>query len=305
MPLDVAAPIVGPFPSGASAITISTAARLGLSTGFVGIVGKDFFGEMVLRRMRSDGVDLTHVEIVDSMMTGIAFVMYNGDGSRKYNYVIDYSKADLGVERLDPQGFEKAKWIHTNGTMLGDKSIWKEYGRRIIERTLEGGGSLSFDSNFRPELMDMGACRRLYEPFIRMSRHFMPSEEEILAYFDTESLAGAIDAALAMGPEIVCVKCGSKGCVVASASEGPLAIPGFSVDCADPTGAGDSFNAGFIFARERGLSLHDSAVLANAVGAFAVSKLGPMEGCPYPEQLKPMLAGEGLTGVWEKAFGGA
>lgn len=302
IPLDRAAPIIGPFPSGASAITISTAARLGLSTGFIGIVGKDFFGESVLKRMKSDGVDLRHVEIINTLTTGIAFVMYNSNGSRKYNYVMDYSRINLDTERLKPENIGKTKWIHTNGTMLGDKSIWKIYGRKVIEHTLENGGSLSFDPNFRPELMDIKACRILYEPLIKMSRHFMPSEEEILVYFETKSILEAIDKALKLGPEIVCVKCGEKGCIVASREEGPIVVPGFSVNCIDPTGAGDSFNAGFIFAREKGLSLRESAVFANAVGAYAVSKFGPMEGSPYPNQLKGFFEGRDISTIWDKVY---
>mgnify|MGYP000147741925 CR=1 FL=1 len=288
-PLDSIAPFIGPYPSGASAITISTAARLGMKTGFVGIVGNDLFGRSVTNRMSSDGVNLDYLETIDGLQTGIAFVMYRSDGGREFNYILDYSRVSLATPRLDVDSLPRTKWIHIHGTMLGEKSIWRKYGFDAIEKVLADGGRLSFDSNFRPELMDMKRCRADFIPIIQRATYFMPSEEEILALFDTADLTSAMKQALDLGPEIVCVKRAEKGCVVVSKSEGPHPIPPFVVDSIDPTGAGDSFDAAFIWARERGLDISRSARFANAVGAFAVTRRGPMEGSPFPHELIEMF----------------
>ncbi|QQO10772.1 carbohydrate kinase family protein [Breznakiella homolactica] len=305
MPLDEIYPIMGPYPSGASAITISTAARLGLNAAFIGVSGDDFFGRNVAyRRMQDDGVNLDHVLITDKIATGIAFVMYRSDGSRMFNYVSDYSAVTFdGVPEFELPGLPKSKWIHINGTLLGEKSIWKEYGVQVIDHILAGGGSLSFDTNFRPELMSLETAKSQYGSFIKKARHFMPSEEEALVYFETDSVEKAIERGLEMGPEVVCIKQGSKGCTVASRAEGPYQVPTFDgVKPVDPTGAGDSFNAAFICAREKGLTLRDSAVFANAVGSFAVSKHGPMQGSPTIDELRELMEEYGALEVWEKAY---
>lgn len=74
----------GPFPSGAPAIFIDTAARLGCSTAIIGGVGKDDFGKNILDRLRKDGVDCSHVLESTERSTGVAFVTYYSDGSRKF-----------------------------------------------------------------------------------------------------------------------------------------------------------------------------------------------------------------------------
>jgi sugar/nucleoside kinase (ribokinase family) len=231
--------------------------------------------------------------------------MYRKDGSRMFNYITDYSKVIFdGIKEFELSGLPSSKWIHINGTLLGEKSIWKKYGAQVIDHVLSQGGSLSFDTNFRPELMKLEAAKSQYGDFIRKSRHFMPSEEEVLAYFEINSVEKAAEKSLSMGPEIVCIKQGNKGCTVASKNEGPYQIPTFNdIQVLDPTGAGDSFNAGFICAREKGLSLKDSAIFANAVGSFAVSKHGPMEGSPRIEELRTLMKTHGVLDIWEQAYG--
>ncbi|MEM1832023.1 MAG: PfkB family carbohydrate kinase, partial [Desulfurococcaceae archaeon] len=63
---------LGPYPSGAPAITIDCCARLGLKCGFIGVVGADDFGLMLIERLRSDGVDVSRIRIDEKSVTGIA-----------------------------------------------------------------------------------------------------------------------------------------------------------------------------------------------------------------------------------------
>jgi sugar/nucleoside kinase (ribokinase family) len=305
MPLDKIYPIIGPYPSGASAITISTAARLGLKTAFVGVCGNDFFGrEVVHKRMQNDGVNMEHVALSNKINTGVVFVMYKSDGSRMFNHVTNYSSLVFDdIPELKIQNLPETKWIHINGTILGEKSVWKKYSKDLIDYILGRGSSLSFDINFRPNLMGAEAVNAQCGDFIRGARYFMPSEEEALFYFETDSVAVAIDKSLEMGPEIVCIKQGNRGCTVVSRTEGPYMIPTFdTVKPIDPTGAGDSFNGAFICAREKGLSLEDSAIFANAVGSFAVSKRGPMEGSPTIEELKFFMEQNGVLEIWKRVY---
>lgn len=301
MPFEDIHPFIGPFPSGASAITINTAARLGMKTGIIGITGNDVFGKVAFSRMFSDKVDLSHMLILDGLTTGVAFVMYNEDGSRKFHYCIDYSKVDLADSRLQFTGL--SNWIHLNGTQLAPKSIWRPLCDRTIEHVIKNGGSLSFDTNFRPELTDMESCRINYTPYIQKSRYFLPNFQEMLAFFETKSIEKAIDKAFKLGPEIIVVKNGEKGCIVADQKSGLINVPGFFVNCVDPTGAGDSFNAAFLVARERNLNLEEAGLFANAVGALATTKLGPMQGAPTIDELREFLLYNHKEYLYNKVYG--
>ena len=80
-----------------------------------------------------------------------------------------------------------------------------------------------------------------------------------------------------MGVKVVVLKLGDRGCRVFSA-EGALDVPGFKVRAVDPTGAGDCFDAGFVSGYLDNLPLYEAARIANAMGALAASRMGPMEG---------------------------
>ena len=78
----------GPFPSGAPAIYINTAARMGkpfdFTTGFIGVIGNDEFGDSIIKKLEKDSVDVSQIRSSDTETTGIAFNQYNSDGSRKF-----------------------------------------------------------------------------------------------------------------------------------------------------------------------------------------------------------------------------
>ncbi len=113
-------------------------------------------------------------------------------------------------------------------------------------------------------------------------------------------LTGARDDAegsrqLAAAGKVVVLKRGSSGCMVFS-QDGEFEIAGFNVKEEDPTGAGDTFCAGFTSAILDGMSLKDAAVFANAVGALAVTKRGPMEGAPTLSEVSALINRQGRIG---------
>jgi ribokinase len=111
---------------------------------------------------------------------------------------------------------------------------------------------------------------------------------------ETEHLTGSNDVREAVrilsgyGIETVALKLGNQGCTVGS--EGVVfAVPAFTVEEQDTTGAGDSFDAGFILGRLWGLDARESAILANALGALAASAVGAGDALPGPEKARALL----------------
>jgi len=82
---------------------------------------------------------------------------------------------------------------------------------------------------------------------------------------------------LAYGPQTVVVTLGARGSLAVSAEDAAL-VPGWQVAVQDTTGAGDTFNAAFLTATLRGLSLEERLVFANGAAALATTGLGP-RGC--------------------------
>ncbi len=118
-PLDAPGTFVGPFPSGDTPIYVDTVARLGHAAGFIGAVGPDDFGRCLLARFARDGVDFSCGRVLPGHTTGVAFVAYFSDGSRKFIYHWRHAAAgQLSPDFVQPEYFRQARWLHLTGCNL-------------------------------------------------------------------------------------------------------------------------------------------------------------------------------------------
>ncbi len=287
-PLDTPGTFAGPFPSGDTPIYIDTIARLGHAAGFIGVVGADDFGRCLLERFARDGVDAACVQVLPDYATGVAFVAYFRDGSRKFLFHWRHAAAgQLAPEHVQPAYFENARWLHLTGCNLAVCDSSREACYRAMEY-LPDGARLSFDPNIRPEVLSVDEVRALCRPVLERADVFLPSIGEAAMLTGMASDEEACRGLAAMG-KIVVLKQGAKGCRI-FAGEQDISIPAFAVDEVDPTGAGDSFCAGFTVALLEGLDLAEAGRFANAVGALAVTQKGPMEGAPTRADVQKLLA---------------
>ncbi len=284
-PLGRPADFVGPFPSGAPAIFIDAIARLGRSAGFVGVVGNDDFGECILDRFDRDNVDRSCVEVTDDYTTAVAFVMYFSHGGRKFLFHIPHAAAgQLNPDHIDPEYFSSAKFLHLMGSSLSVNEGSREACYRAMELVKDGGGKITFDPNLRPELLSIELIREICQPVLEACDIVMPSGEEACMLAGVEgSTEDACRKLLEQGPDIVTLKCGESGSIIYTQDD-KLVVPSFEVEEVDPTGAGDCFDAGFVFGLLEGWELEKTARFANAVGALATTRKGPMEGAPTLDQ---------------------
>ncbi len=287
-PLDRPGTFVGPFPSGDTPIYIDTVARLGRRAGFIGAVGADDFGRCLLERFERDGVDFSCGRVLPEHTTGVAFVAYFRDGSRRFIFHWRHAAAgQLSPEYLQAGYFRGAGWLHITGCNLAITEAAREACYRAMG-LLPAGARVSFDPNIRPEVLSVEQVRELCRPVIERADVILPSLGE------AAMLTGARDdeegcRRWAAQSKTVVLKQGARGCrILRGAAD--IAVPGFRVEEVDPTGAGDCFSAGFTVALLEGLDLAAAGRFANAVGALAVTKKGPMEGAPTRAEVEAFLA---------------
>lgn len=286
-PLDKPGTFVGPFPSGDTAIYIDTVARLGRRAGFIGAVGDDDFGRCMLERFERDGVDFAAGKVLKNHTTGVAFVAYFGDGSRKFIYHWRHAAAgQLFPEYISPDYFSKARWLHLTGCNLAVNESARETCYKALE-VLPPGAWVSFDPNIRPEVLSVEEIRELCRPVLDRADVFFPSAGEAMMFTGADSDEEGCRI-LAEKGKLVVLKQGPKGCRIFT-KETSLDVPGFEVEEVDPTGAGDSFCGGFTVALLEGMGLQAAGLFANAVGALSVTKKGPMEGAPLRAEVENFL----------------
>jgi sugar/nucleoside kinase (ribokinase family) len=287
--LDHSGTFVGPFASGAPAIFAVAIARLGLKSDFIGCVGADAFGRLLRSRLQAEGVDTTLLKEHPKLATGVAFIAYQPDGNREFVFHIAGAAAGaLSPDDLLPDYFNGINWLHISGSTASISDDCFATCLRAMELTLSAGGRISFDPNLRPELLPVSEARGRLAPFLEACYLLLPTASEALLLSDTddEGVAGAVLRGNA--DRLVVFKRGAQGCTIFS-QQGRFDAPGFSVEEVDPTGAGDCFNAACLLGAARNWPVEQIARYANAAGALAVTRQGPMEGAPTPDQIEALM----------------
>lgn len=286
-------PLVGPYPSGAPAIFVDQVGKLGMPAAIVSRVGDDDFGQLNIARLREDGVDVSGIEIAPGESTGSAFIRYREDGSRSFVYNIRYSACgNLQSSSASNALIDNCDHLHVMGTALtapGLRDMVLEAGRRIKAR----GGTISFDPNLRAEILGTPGLADDVAVVLAMTDLFMPSGDEVFLFGEARDEAAAVAELLERGIKTVVIKRGSEG---ASVFEKGVRVnaSALAVTEVDPTGAGDSFGGAFLSFWLAGADPAVALRYANAAGARAVTKLGPMEGTSTRAELDALLSEQGV-----------
>lgn len=276
----------GPYPSGAPAIFIDQAARMGASTQMVGGVGADGFGQCVLDRLKADNVGTQGVAINPNLSTGVAFVSYYDDGNRDFIFHMANTASDhftVPADLLDPSD----TFLHVSAASLGNR-VMRDMILRTVRAVDAAGGKISCDPNARPELMRDAAAKSALNEVMERSTCLMASTSDVEFLFPDLSEEAAIHHLLQAKAEVIVIKRGAGGATVVGNGE-RFDFEGHVVKEIDPTGAGDCFGGTFIGLLSQGASLRDAGELANAAGALAVTRRGPMEGNSTPEEIATFL----------------
>lgn len=272
-PLDAPDTFRGPFASGAPAIFAWAAASLGAPVRFAGVCGDDPFGALCRQHLRDAGVEL-FVRTTPNYETGVAFVSYLPDGGRDFLFHLRHAAAaQLSPSDLTPEIFENIGWLHLTGSSLGVSESMREAVFGAVEQAKARGAVVSFDPNFRPELLEQTTLKDLCGKVLDAADVVLPSGAE------AELLTGHGDPvsacrALLEGARVVLLKRGAEGCTL-FADGVEQHFPSIVVHEVDPTGAGDCFAAGFAVASLRGLGLAEAVRFANGVGAVSTTAFGP------------------------------
>lgn len=287
-PLDKAGVFRGPYPSGAPAIFIDTVARLGHKGGIIGGVGKDDFGKCLLDRLKSDGVDVSHVIENQKKATGCAIVTYFDDGSRKFIFHMGNTPA---VEAKAPQKdvLDGVRYFHVMGcSLFADIEFAKEI-LKAAQTAKKIGAKVSFDPNIRKELIGEKETDKILENLMRLTNVFLPGEEELLLLTGKETVEEAVEECF-KNPEleILALKQGSRGSKIYT-KEKTVETGIYRIQPVDATGAGDSFDAAFICGLCEGKRIEEAAKMAAAAGAINTAAFGPMEGKISVEAIDKMI----------------
>ncbi len=276
----------GPYPSGAPAIFIDQAARMGARSEMIGGVGADGFGRCVLKRLKEDAVGTQGIAMSEQYTTGVAFVSYYDNGERDFIFHLSDTAADqfaIPEHLLNPA----KTLLHISASSLGAGSM-RDKILHTVRKVASAGGLITCDPNARPELMRDTLTREAMHEVMDASYCLLPSTSDLAFLYPNLTEEAAIQQLLSAKAEVIAVKRGANGASIVGNGE-RFDFAGHSVQEIDPTGAGDCFCGTFISLLSQGFSLHKAGQWANAAGAIAVTRRGPMEGNSRPSEIADFL----------------
>lgn len=258
---------------GSAANTIVGLSRLELRTGFVGKVASDTEGEFLLNELKKEGVDVNGITVTKTGRSGKVMGYIDPNGDRAL-YVDPGVNNQLEYADINLNYFSDTKLVHLS-SFVAEKSL--DAQKRVINQLSDV--KVSFD----PGALYAKKGFAVIKPIIQRSYAVLPNELEVKLLTGQDYKQGA-KRFLELGAEIVVVKLGKQGCYITDGKESHM-IEAYSVEVVDTTGAGDAFNAGFIYGLLNNKDLFECGRLGNFVASRCVSKIGTRTGLPKLAEL--------------------
>jgi ribokinase len=260
---------------GSAANTMVGLARLGCKVGFIGKVAKDQNGEMQIDCFSAEGVDIKGIIRSDKGKSGAVLGFVDKKGSRAL-YVNPGVNDTIEFRELQAEYVSQTQFLHFS-SFVGEKSFRTQ--RKLLS-FLPKDVKVSFDPG---SLYAQKGFAKL-EPFIQNSYVMLPNETELKLITGEIDVPKGAKMLLDLGVQVVAIKLGRKGCYVTNGKEKRI-IDSFKVSVVDTTGAGDAFNAGFLYGLIHNYNLFECGRLGNFVASRSVTKMGARESLPYERDL--------------------
>jgi sugar/nucleoside kinase (ribokinase family) len=264
-----------------SAIVAAGLARLGTPVAFLGRTGADAAGDQCVEAMQRAGVDVSRVARDPALRTGLTVSITCGSDRALVTFL--GASTALRPEDVPQAAFSGFDHFHFS-------SFFLQQGLRpacaaLFARARGEGLTTSLDPGFDPserwgaDLIDV----------LREADVFLPNEVELFALAGRSTTVEAL-ARLRNGRTRTVVKLGAKGCATLAEDGSLLEAPAFPVDVVDTTGAGDSFDAGFLHAWLEGRPLRECLRWGTACGSLSTRGLGGTTFQPDRAEVEQLLA---------------
>jgi ribokinase len=278
-------------PGGSAANTIYGLARLGVEAGFVGVVGDDSDGELLIKDFQKAGVDTSRIKVKHGVKSGTVIGLTDSLGQRSL-YVLPGANRQLSLNDLDVDYVNQARILHISS--FADDRQFK------VTLDLIRNLNSSVKVSFAPGALYTSQGLKALAPILSRTHILFLNQNEVRQLTGQGVRSGA-KTCLEPGCSIVAVTLGqgekleiNKGAArrtVAIAyirdakNEYVIKPPERSATRVDTTGAGDAFAAGFLYGLLKNKGLEFCGRLGNIVAQFSIRKVGARAGLPTRAQL--------------------
>lgn len=272
-------------------------ARLGHQAEWIGRLGDDELGRLVLRTLRAENVDVSHVIVDGSAPTGLLLFEHRiADITNVSYYRAGSAGSGICADDVAHRLTDDVAALHVTGVTAALGNTAAEAIAGCVEIARRHGIPVSLDVNFRSRLWSAATARDTLRPLVSQVEILFGSEDELMlvAADNSTDIDTAAQQIIADGTGTVVVKRGGAG-ATAYTIDGKLNVPARRVPVVDVVGAGDAFVAGYLSGRLDGLDIAGCLERGVVLGAFAVSRIGDWEALPSRAELSLLDAAPGTT----------
>ena len=261
------------FHGGAAANVAIVSANLGLKSSLVSAVGDDFKGSDYQKLFQNLSIDIEDMIIIEDEKSPTAFVITN-DNNDQISYFYWGAAKYFKESQIPVKAIEKVRAVHL---ATGDP----EFNCKCGEVAYKFNKLISIDP---------GQDLHMYSPedlkkVLKISNILFGNHHEIDRI--KEILGINIDQLQELGPKIIVKTMGKHGSIIYA--DRKIEIEAKATKNLDPTGCGDSYRAGFLYACLNGENLEYCGNFASSVASFVVEAEGCQTNIPnYDMALKRM-----------------
>jgi sugar/nucleoside kinase (ribokinase family) len=252
---------------------------LGGSSWFCGLAGSDFFGDFLLEGLRSRGVRVDDVARDPRLKTGVTVNLVKDSVRSQVTY--PGAMAEFYAAHVAENAFRGLNHLHVSGifqarALLPDLS-------RIMGRAREAGATVSLDCQW-----DQSERWEGLDGWMAVVDWLFANTDEACSMTGKAQPEEAV-MELASRTRCPVVKAGGRGAICVLGGK-PAGIPAPAVSLVDTVGAGDNFDAGFLYATlEKGMPVADAVRFANAAAARSCMFRGGTGACSTAAQVEAFL----------------
>lgn len=248
-----------------AAIFASNLSSLGMKVAFIGKIGNDIFGHFCIEELEKKEVDCAMILRSDELKTGATVVLNFGEDRANITY--QGAMKQMSLQDISEDMLQSGRHLHFSSYFF--QPGFKGQLKCLFQKAKEAGLTTSFDIQWDPaEQWDFDFKQVL--PFVDI---FIPNEAELLNLTKQSTLEKAMEMVSGTA-NIIVVKRGNKGSLLWYKNDIIYCDAFVNNEVVDAIGAGDSFNAGFIFSYLKNQSLTQCQKFANLIGAISTTKSG-------------------------------
>lgn len=266
---------------GVVSTALVAASRLGSSTSFVGTVGDDENGRLIIEEFKGYGVDIDCLQVKPGASSTFSFVMVDRKSGQRSIVTHPGCYQDIVVGEKEKKLISSASYLHLDSYVI-------EVGVKAAQVARENSVQVS---------LDVGTLRPGAEDLLPLVDVLITSELFARQFIGKDDPERAAEKMLALGPQIVGVTLGDRGCFFLT-QESAFWRPAYRVEVVDTTGAGDVFHGAFLHGLLQGWDLERVADFASAVAALKCTRLGGRTGIPTFSETMEFLRKKGEQRLW-------